>query len=199
MSTTINSIPTTKKLSKSTITKLNRKPAIHTIWQNYDLRDMKKNFMEFPDEWGYTEADIQDKSDYEINKLVENCNWEYLDCDRINLDIPTEGRIIAIASIQFWNGIRNGYKLYGHNIQDCLSLYKDCEYGEFFIDRYNFKSHQSHHDGTNTLVFREIRPEMSSDQIDNFLWKITRNKDIRKDVTRYTRSLRGPICDVYGW
>lgn len=170
---------------------------IHTIWQNYDLNleDWREGLIEDREINGLP-TDIDDdelmEDMYELNSL-------YLEDEQMNLNIKTEGRIVAIADIGLWDGRRMGYKLYGHNIGDCLSFFSDCAFADFWVDRYDFKCKQSHHDGTNYCTFREIKPDLSSDQADNFFWKVYTGKATQKDITRYTRSLAPYIKKVYGW
>lgn len=172
----------------------------HIIWQNYDfnLEDWEEGYKEFLE---INEMEVPEK----INKddvfdWMHETNDMYLEDERMNLNIDTEGRIICIADIGLWDGRRSGYKLYDHNIGECLYLTRDCDYGEFYVDEYNnLRSRQSHHDGTHYLLFREFKPEITSDQADNFCHKIYNGKVTTKDITRYTRSLGKRIKKVYGW
>lgn len=172
----------------------------HIIWQNYDLNpeDWTEGYKEFLE---INEMEVPDKiNDNDLYDWMCETNNEYLDDERMNLNIPTEGRIICIADIGLWYGRRSGYKLYGHNIGECLYLIQDCDYGEFYVDEHNnLRSRQSHHDGTHYMLFREFKPEITSDQADNFCHKIYNGKATAKDITRYTRSLGKRIKKVYGW
>lgn len=172
----------------------------HVIWQNYDLNpeDWAEGYKEFLET---NEMEVPEKiNEYDLYDWMCETNNEYLEDERMNLNIPTEGRIICIADIGLWNGRRSGYKLYSHNIGECLYLTQDCDYGEFYVDEHNnLRSRQSHHDGTHYLLFREFKPEITSDQADNFCYKIYNGKATAKDITRYTRSLGKRIKKVYGW
>lgn len=172
----------------------------HIIWQNYDLNpeDWEEGYKEFLE---INEMEVPE----EINKddvfdWMCETNDMYLEDERMNLNIDTEGRIICIADIGLWDGRRSGYKLCSHNIGECLYLTQDCGYGEFYVDEHNnLRSRQSHHDGTHFLLFREFKPEITGLQADNFCWKIYCGKATQKDITRYTRSLGKRIKKVYGW
>lgn len=172
----------------------------HVIWQNYDLNpeDWEEGYKEFLE---INEMEVPDKiNDNDLYDWMYEENDLYLEDERINLNIDTEGRIICIADIGLWDGRRSGYKLYSHNIGECLYLTQDCDYGEFYVDEHNnLRSRQSHHDGTHYLLFREFKPEITSDQADNFCHKIYNGKATAKDITRYTRSLGKRIKKVYGW
>lgn len=170
------------------------------IWSNYDLNlenwigDIKERL----DECG---VDYSEWSEYKFYEEMVEVNDLYFDDERCNLNIPTEGRIIEIADIGLWNGRRMGYNLLNeHNINACLNFKSDCEYAEWWVDSHNnLRSRQTHHDGTHYILYREVKPEISSDQLDNFCWKLYRGKATSKDITKYTRTLGKQIRKVYGW
>lgn len=168
------------------------------IWQNIDMdvddwKDDYKEFLELND----IDGDPEDED--AIIKWMYETNNEYLDDERTNLHIHTDGRVIAIANLGFWDGRKIGYKLLGHNVNDCLQFEQDCDYAEFYCDRYDLCSTQYHHDGSHYITYREFRPNITRDQADNFCWKLYEGKATRKDITRYTRSLKPYVKKVYGW
>lgn len=173
-----------------------REPIRH-IWQNYDLNleDWKEGLLENREINGLP-TDVDDDT---LTEEMYELNNNYLDDERMNLNIYTQGRIVCIADIGLWNGRRLGYKLYGHNIGKCLTFFSDCDYADFYVDRYDFRCKQTHHDASTYVVFRELKPNLSSDQVNNFLWKIYQEKVTQKDITRYTNSLKERIKKVYGW
>ena len=75
---------------------------LHTIWSNYDLN--LDDWQEFFDE-SYPES----TEDERYNMMYE-FNNDYLDDERINLDIDLEKPILVIATLGLWNGIKSGYK-----------------------------------------------------------------------------------------
>ena len=169
---------------------------IHHIWQNYELNleDWKEGLLENR-ELNNLPTDVDDDT---LREEMYELNANYLDDERMNLNIKTEGRIVCIADIGLWNGRRLGYKLYGNNIGECLTFFSDCDYADFYVDRYDFRCKQTHHDASTYAVFRELKANLSSDQVDNFLWKIYNGKATQKDITRYTKSLKERIKKVYG-
>ena len=170
----------------------------HIIWSNMNLNleDWKEDLLENRKLNGQD----TDVPTYVLENDMYELNDMYLDDERSNLNItPTRGRIIAIADLGLWNGRKMGYKLLGHDIGDCLENFSQAEELEFYCDRYNLRSNQFHHDGMNHILFRELRPQISSDQADNFIWKVYNGKATDRDIRRYTRSLRPYIKVVYGW
>lgn len=170
------------------------------IWSNYNLnladwRDAIKEMWEM----NGIEPSTKREGDY-IDEMYR-LNSEYLEDERCNLNITTAGRIIAIADIGTWCGRKHGYKLFDrHNINACLSFDADCENGEWWVDSFNnLRSVQTHHDGANYILYREIKPEVTSDQLDCFCWRIFRGIATSKDITKYTRSLGKRIKTIYGW
>lgn len=172
----------------------------HIIWSNYNLNleDWIDDLKEMLTEEG---VDCSDWEDSKFLDMINEVNNNYFDDERCNLNIPTEGRIIEIADVGLWDGRRVGYKLLNeHNIRACLNLKRGCEYGEWWVDSHNnLRSSQTHHDATHYILYREVKPEISSDQLDNFCWKLYRGKATSKDITKYTRSLGKRVKDVYGW
>lgn len=172
----------------------------HIIWSNYNLN--LEDWMEgIKENLDINEVDYSNWPESKFYEEMVEVNDSYFEDEKCNLNLPTEGRIIEIADIGLWDGRRVGYKLLNeHNIRACLNLKRGCEYGEWWVDSYNnLRSSQTHHDATHYILYREVKPEISSDQIDNFCWKLYRGKATSKDITKYTRSLGKRVKDVYGW
>ena len=172
----------------------------HIVWSNYNLNleDWIDDLKEMLTEEG---VDCSDWEDSKFLDMINEVNNNYFDDERCNLNLPTEGRIIEIADVGLWNGRRMGYNLLNeHNIRACLNFKQDCEYGEWWVDSHNnLRSSQAHHDGTHSILYREVKPEITSGQLDNFCWKVYQGKATPRDITKYTRSLGKRVKDVYGW
>ena len=178
----------------------NKKSNPHIIWSNYDLNldDWIDDIKESLDECG---VDYSKWEEYKFYEEMLDLNDMYFEDEKSNLNIPTEGRIIEIADVGLWDGRRMGYNLLDeHNIKACLNFKRDCEYAEWWVDSHNnLRSKQTHHDGTNYILYREVKPEITSDQLDNFCWKLYRGKATSKDITKYTRAIGKQVRNVYGW
>lgn len=172
----------------------------HIIWSNYNL-NLDDWVDEITENCFYKGIDYSDWTEEDFYEEMTKRNFEYFDDERCNLNLPTEGRIIEIADVGLWDGRRVGYKLLNeHNIRACLNLKRGCEYGEWWVDSHNnLHSSQTHHDATHYILYREVKPEITSDQLDNFCWKLYRGKATSRDITKYTRSLGKRVKDVYGW
>ena len=172
----------------------------HIIWSNYNLNldDWMEGIKENLD---INDVDYSDWDETRFYEEMVETNDMYFDDEYYNLNLPTEGRIIEIADIGLWNGRRMGYNLLNeNNIRACLNFKQDCEYGEWWVDSHNnLRSKQSHHDGTHFILYREVKPEVSSDQLDSFCWKLYNGKATSRDITKYTRAIGKRVKDVYGW
>lgn len=117
--------------------------------------------------------------------IDDNDVWEYIsnDIDRsydeesLNLNINTDGDIITIADIDLWNGRCSGYKILDKNNLKEILYYGNEDYNHLYYDGFNVYKKASHHDGTNHIMFREVRPDVD---IEKLFDKIYNNKPISK-------------------
>jgi hypothetical protein len=162
------------------------------IWSNLDLKI---------EDWAdMFEGDpifcTEEKSEEEKMEAIVQMNSDYLDDERMNLDVTTDGRILVIADLGLWNGRHSGYRiLKDYNINEILSD-SDCEYMKWYSDGRDIRFTGHHHDGTNHYLYREIREDKD---IDVLLQKIYEGKAERKDITKYTKSILPYVAKVYGW
>ena len=167
----------------------------HIIWTNRDLKleDWKDMFDEL--EVCFDEETSED----EKWDMVYQWNNEYLDDERVNLNVDVHAGIIAIADLGLWNGRRSGYKEMGTKISNCLS--GTCgDYVTWYVDELgDLKCEDCHHDGTNYYTYRAWKDGVSLAQMENLEWKIYNGKATRRDITRLTRKLGPYIAEAYGW
>lgn len=172
----------------------------HIIWSNLNL-DIEDGWRE-----AYTECAVindwgDEPDEYEIYEYMTEVNGMYLDDERMNLDIDILQPIIAIADLGLWNGRFSGYKeLNSCNIKDCLNGFDSCEYHEWYVDdRGDLRCKAVHHDGTNYILYRAYRDDISDEQVEEFLEKIYDGSVTQDDIDTITRSLGNEIAKVYGW
>ena len=161
--------------------------------------------------WSNTDINVADYADFlqeeypevtdpdEQYELCCEMNANYLDDERMNLDIELPNPIICIADLGLWDGRRIGYKMIeSGNIADCL-WDPECDYCTWYVDRYNnLRFTGVHHDGTNHYLYRELR-DLSYKQMENFLDKLHTGNLVRRDINRYTTSVGIHVNKVYGW
>ena len=164
----------------------------HIIWSNFDIN--VADYADFLQE-EYPEVTDPDKQ-YELCCVL---NYDYLDDEKVNLDMELPHEIICIADLGRWNGRCMGYKMIeSGNIADCL-WDPECDYCKWYVDRYNDLCFSgAHHDGTNHYLYRELR-DLSDKQMENFLEKLHTGKLTRRDIRRYTKSVGIHVNKVYGW
>lgn len=121
----------------------------HIIWSNYDL-----DYEDWKDD---LEADYPDLSEQERIALMYEINGDYLDDERMNLNLQLSAPILVIGDLGLWNGRRMGYKeIASGNIRDCL--YSDTDYSTWYVDRLgDLRCDAIHHDGTNHYLYRTYK------------------------------------------
>ena len=72
----------------------------HIIWSNYDL-----DYEDWKDD---LEADYPDLSEQERIALMYEINGDYLDDERMNLNLQLSAPILVIGDLGLWNGRRMG-------------------------------------------------------------------------------------------
>ena len=165
---------------------------MHTIWSNeYDtIEAIAKDLQEYD---GIEEWDDAWEQAYDTNA-------EYLDDEKVNLNIEVGDEIIIIANLGLWDGKHMAYKTpHITNIADCFG--GTCgDYVTWFVDdRGDLNCRDCHHDGINLYLYRAWKDGISEEQKENFLYKVYRGQATRKDITRYTRKIGVYVADVYGW
>lgn len=137
-----------------------------------------------------------DMTEDEIAEYAIELNSTYLGDERMNLNINLDNDIVAIATLGLWDGNKSAYKLFDNNIASCLTSNYD---PVWYVDKNgDFRCHEAHHDGTNTILYREWK-DISQEKKDNFLQKIYDGTVTRHDINRYTRRVGDRIANVYGW
>lgn len=150
----------------------------HTIWNS------EINTKDWLDE---------DGNEMEYDECVE-LNNNYLDDERMNLDVATDGEIILIADIGRWNGRITGYKMKGHRISNILYS----EVNGVLVDSHWYSNgkdivcDETHHDGINYYRYRVVKPGRDIDKL--FEKPLTERR-----IAYYTKSLLPYVAEVYGW
>ena len=168
---------------------------MHTIWSNeyVAIENLEKEIRENPDEF----SEVNQENSWERACELNN---EYLEDEKVNLNIDVGEEIIVIADLGLWYGRRSGYKLiHSKNIADCLT--GTCgDYVTWFVDDLgDLNCRDCHHDGTNLYLYRAWKPGISYAQRSYFMQKVAIGKATRKDITRYTQRIGDKVAEVYGW
>ena len=163
----------------------------HLIWTNHDL--------DYEDWREDLEAEYPELTEDQRIALMYEINGDYLDDERVNLNIQLSQPILVIGDLGLWHGRRSGYKeIESGNIRDCL--YADTDYSTWYVDRLgDLRCDAIHHDGTNHYLYRAYKDGVRESQIDLLKDKLYRGIATRADVTRITRRLGDDIARVYGF
>ena len=89
------------------------------IWSNMNIN---------PDDWkeGYKEAteingwDEDTEDEVNLWRYIDETLDAYLGDERMNLNVPTDGRILLIADLGLWYGRRQGYQIREGNVKNIL-------------------------------------------------------------------------------
>lgn len=170
----------------------------YVLWSNCDLNpdDWREEYAEFLE---VNEIQGDPKNENELYDWIVETNYSYLEDERLNLDNSLPFPIIIIADMGRWNGRVSAYKMVDSgNIADCL--YSEGDMVKWYVDDLgDLRATVYHHDGTNFYLYRRIKDNVSSVQLENFQQKLLDGDLTRKDITRITQRLGDEIAKVYGW
>lgn len=160
------------------------------IWNNNDYDEWEKSMLiDYPDEASREEEGIE--INYE--RYQEDCD-QFLDDERANLNVDVDGVIVCFAVLGLWDGEHNGAGIMGSNVRDIL--HSECDYIDWYCDRYNVRCDASHHDGTNHYLYRVAK---DWEQAERLKHAIAYEGMTEEAFRRATRSLRPYVAKVYGW
>ena len=177
------------------------------LYKDYRQKKIEfiKNFIE------KAEASITDE---EVDKFIDSnydeaydyvaeLNNTYLENDKEQLNIFTEGTILCIEACERWSGIVYGVEeVKGNNISDCLqSRIRSNEGMDFYVNKETMElcQREYHHDGTNCYVYREVKDTATEQDIDEFLDKVRSGSFTQEDLDKVTKSMGEYIQKVYGF
>lgn len=189
--------------------KKNRKTR-HTIWSNCcdAIDSIQEDLMACEDEREdfIARNELEDEDEGTIDNMFEDYCYDealrycedYLDDERCNLRVNVGNTIIAVGNLGLWDGRVSGYQEIKSGIISDL-LYTDCYYAEWYCDAHDMRCKETHHDGTNYILYRRRKDGITDYQWDNFLYKLYMGTANKEHISKYTTSLLPYIAKVYGW
>lgn len=168
-----------------------------TIWNSeIDLKDWQ-DFLEEEKEFNPDYFESRDPKDVSW-QLINDLNQEYLEDERMNLNVQLEHPILVLADLGLWNGRKHGITtIRSGNIKDILeSMVSGMSEQRWYCDGKDICCRETHHDGTNYYIYREVRrPETIHNFVKSYLSgeSISRNK-----LNYYTRSIAPDVGRIYG-
>lgn len=160
------------------------------IWRNNDYAEWEACMKE---EYPTEESREEDGIEITYERYLEDCDL-YLEDERCNLDKEVDGVIVAFADLGLWNGRTAGARIEGTNVKDIL--HSNCDYLDWYCDRYNVRCSASHHDGTNYYLYRVAKDMEQARRLVN---KIAYEGMTEDEFRKATRSLRPYVAKEYGW
>lgn len=165
----------------------------HIIWQDehLDLKDWIGDLREYH----------PDATESELWSIMCETNSGYLEDEQGNLSgVILPRPILVVGDLGLWHGRVPGCKLIASGkVSDCLSTAENGTACWYVDARGDFRGRLNHHDGTNRMLYRGVRPGVSDEALDTLCQKIYDRKDFKKDLSRLTFRLGDLIGDVYGW
>ncbi len=116
--------------------------------------------------------------------------------EKSNLDIDLTNNIIALADVGTWHGTVKAAKVLGCNVNNIFDISEDRN--EYYADAYNIRAICGHHDGTNRILYRLLKPDIEADRFMDILYDNQYNMTSTQ-LSRYTSSLLPYVKQVYGW
>lgn len=134
------------------------------------------------------------------DSVYNECNFmeqTWFEDEKDELKRVSEGPVLAIADLGLWDGRRCGYKEL-KSLEDVM--YSSCDYERVYVDSNgDLRKEETHHDGSNSILYRYWKDGLTDVQRENFLDKLYNGKATQKDITRYTRKAGLGIADAFGW
>ncbi len=157
------------------------------IWTNDDFDEWKESMIA-------NMGEDETEDDFNEERYAEDCSI-FLDDERSNLNVPIDGCIVCFAVLDLWDGQYKGAKIVGDNVKKILDT--SCgDYVTWFCDRFNARCEDTHHDGTNTYLYRIAKNRKQAETLVN---KIAYEDMTEKEFRKATRSVRPFIAKVFGW
>ena len=169
------------------------------IWQNTDLNldDWRDDLIEEL-EMNYGEG--YDPSEDELYQFMIERNADYLEDEKLNLNLVLNQPILMIGDLGLWYGRRSGFRIIeSGKLSDCL--YFQGDYAEIYVDEFgDLRINDHHHDGTNHYLCRVFKPSAGETARENLCDKLYSGEPVDStDISRVTSRLGDVIGDVYGW
>ena len=157
---------------------------IFDSWERFDDESFKY--------WVKDTKYVQDMDEDRQWEAFSDYIWDCLEDERtINLDIPTEGRIVAYGYSEGWNGTSRGGLPMGYNVNSIFDFPYEDEVS-FYVDEGEVHVYAPGHDGATGAVFREVD--------DDYLEKLEEEGVTNeKEFYERSRSIAGYVADVYGF
>lgn len=161
----------------------------YVIWTNEGLE-----WEDWADDFEKEYLDISDEKKFELmNELNNDCLEEV----RHTMDVYVGSPIIIIADLGLWDGRHGGYKIIESGyLRDCM--YSDLDGVTWYVDgRGDLRMEGCHHDGRNYYLYRKLREDIGSVEVEEFLSKILNRTMTEEDLEKVTERLGDILENVF--
>ena len=124
----------------------------------------------------------------------QDCDFWYEDAQQ-NLNVQIDGCIVAFAELGLWDGKHKGAQALSSNINSIFNAICG-DYTKVYCDTYNVRCTDTHHDGTNTILYRVAKDKESAEKL---AMKVAYEGMTEEAFRKATRSLRPFVAKIYGW
>jgi len=158
---------------------------------NVDYDKWKDDYEDYLDSNGYTEDDMS------LYEFVDEdiCIWAQDEQANLNKELPDSCVIVCFADLGLWDGHKQGAKVMGSKLNSIINA-NGCDEFEVYCDQYNVRGTGSHHDGTNTYLYRVCKDR---DEADKMINKWVYDEVDEEYIRKRTKSLRSYVAKVYGF
>ena len=160
-----------------------------------EMQEQEKSAKEFLEEIRETDEPITDE---DVMQEVYSMEEMWYGDEKLNLNKKLKGRVIAIADVGRWDGRCSDYKILGDNLNEILwGMGEDVQNIRVWADAHTVRAVGHHHDASHYVEYRELKEDT---QFDNLLNKLYNQEEVsRKDIYKYTKSLRPYVKQIYGF
>ena len=125
-------------------------------------------------------------------------NRQWMEDEKVVLDIEIGAQIILIADLGLWFGRRQSSKILGTNLNAIFRFLPSDGNVCFYADRESgdIVCRSTHHDGTNYFRYRKVNPGQSIEDLVDLLYSQCATE---ADIQKYTTSILPEVAKVYGW
>lgn len=136
--------------------------------------------------------DMDYKEEWEVFSANEEFEYDELS---YSLKQPQFEDLLVLADIGLWNGRRVGYKeCSGDSITN-----GEYDYFTYSVEKGNLRVKGIHHDGTNFMLVRRWRENMSFDSRERFMSHLYNGTATPSMTNYYTEAIGNELMEVLGW
>lgn len=165
---------------------------IENIFQNFKKGNLILGYEESSKE------EVAERLDREISEVTDEDVWDLAsedydwELDYLKNVLVDQNQYLMIASLGLWDGRRNAFKI----SENLLDAFGENDETQVFNYKGNVVVVNSHHDGTNYILVRKIKDNLSDLQLENleknlnnWIFNSKEDIDINKIIAYYSEKI----------